>query len=355
MIALFRHDITILPFPAFNTQTFHDVIPLKPMDTTPKRAMLIVNPVSGTRDKAALPDIVGCVLSGMGCRLEVRNTKAPSDASAFTEEAVRAGFDVVVAAGGDGTVDEVASSLRGTRTALAIIPCGSGNGLARTLGIPPDFTAAARLLSDGKTIACDNGLVNGRPFFCTCGMGFDAEVSRRFASERRRGRMTYVKNAILDYLGYAPQAYALSIGGRVITENAFLIAVCNASQYGNNAYIAPKASLTDGLLDVIVFHTGSLIRTALAGVELFTGHLDRNMLVDSFRVSEVSISRLKEGAAHIDGEPVELGKRLDISVEAANIRIVVPASMPEFKPIISPLRSLITDISSDIRFALGFT
>lgn len=323
------------------------------MDSGHKKTMLIINPVSGTRDKSDVPQIVRSVLSASGEDPDVRFTAAPADASLFASEAVECGYSCVVTAGGDGTVNEVAVALRGSRTALAIIPCGSGNGLARTLGIPPDFTAAARLLAEGRTISCDNGLVNGRPFFCTCGMGFDAEVSRRFASERRRGRMSYVKNALIDYLSYSPQNYAISISGRVITETAFLIAVCNASQYGNNAYIAPKASLTDGLLDVIVFHTGSLIQNALAGVELFTGRLDRNMLVDSFRVSEVSISRLKTGAAHIDGEPVELGRRLDISVEPANLRIVVPASTPEFKPIISPLRSLITDITSDIRFALG--
>lgn len=313
--------------------------------------MLIVNPVSGTRDKSAIPEIVREILGDLP--LEVRFTASPDDASRFAGEAVREGFGTVVTAGGDGTVSDVASVLRGTSVSLSIIPCGSGNGLARALGIPPDFSAAAKLIKSGRIVACDNGLVNGYPFFCTCGVGFDAEVSRRFAAEKRRGRLSYIKNALLDYLRYSPQPYAISVGGRVITETAFLIAVCNASQYGNNAYIAPRASLTDGLLDVTVVHTGSLIHTALAGVELFTGHLDRNTLIDTFRVSAATISRLKDGAAHIDGEPVSLGRRLEIGIEAANLRVYVPSEVPEFKPIISPLRSMAADIVSDLRFMLG--
>lgn len=313
--------------------------------------MLIVNPVSGTRDKSSIPAIVSSALNGV--HLDIRFTQSPTDAAIFAKEAVRNGFDTVVTAGGDGTVSDVASVLRGSTTSLAIIPCGSGNGLARALGIPPDFSAAARLLTTGRIISCDNGLVNGHPFFCTCGVGFDAEVSRRFAAEKRRGRLSYIKNALLDYLRYSPEPYAISVGGRIVTEKAFLIAVCNASQYGNNAYIAPQASLTDGLLDVTVVHTGSLILTALAGVELFTGHLDRNTLIDTFRVSATTISRLREGAAHIDGEPVTLGRRLEIRLEPANLRVHVPAEVPEFRPIISPLRSMAADLLSDIRFMLG--
>ena len=315
--------------------------------------MLIINPVSGTRDKAAIPELVAAELAHAGCSLDVRGTSAPDDAPAFAREAVAKDYDVVITAGGDGTVSDVASVLRGSATALSIIPCGSGNGFARALGIPPDFSDAVRLLSVGRLMDCDNGLINGRPFFCTCGVGFDAEVSRNFASERRRGRLSYIKNALLDYLQYQPRPYAMSIGGRVITETAFLIAICNASQYGNNAYIAPKASLTDGLLDITVVHTGSLIMTALAGMELFTGRIDRNTLIDTFRVSSAVITRLEEGAAHIDGEPVELGRRLEIGVQPANLRVLASADQAVFKPIISPLRSMIADVASDIRFALG--
>ncbi len=323
------------------------------MTDVPSKIMLLINPISGTRDKSVIPTIFRELATSIGAELEIRTTSSPADAACFASEAIENGFDTIATAGGDGTVSDVASVIRGSEIALAIIPCGSGNGLARALGIPPDFSAAAKLITEGMIINCDNGLINNHPFFCTCGVGFDAEVSRRFATEKRRGRLTYIKNALLDYLSYAPQPYAISVDGRIITERAFLIAICNASQYGNNAYIAPHASLTDGLLDVTVVHTGSIIHTALAGVELFTGHLDRNTLIESFRVSSAVISRLEEGAAHIDGEPLQLGKRLQIELEPANLKVWVPKNVPEFKPIISPLRSMVADVISDLRFMIG--
>lgn len=318
---------------------------------------LIINPVSGTRGKESIPDTVASVLRQDGApEPEVLFTRQAGDGGMFAAEAVAHGSRLIVVAGGDGTVSDVAAALRGTSAALGIIPCGSGNGLARALGIPSDFEAAARLLgAEGKTMVCDNGLIDGRPFFCTCGVGFDAEVSKSFAAGRRRGRLSYLKDALLEYISYSPQPYAISVGGRVITQEAFLIAVCNASQYGNNAYIAPRASLTDGLLDITVVHGGSLIDNARIGVELMSGHLDRNTHVETFRVAEAIISRLHEGPAHIDGEPVELGRRLAVSCQAANLRVRVPREVPEFKPVITPLRSMIADIASDINFTLKST
>lgn len=314
------------------------------------RALLIINPISGTREKSSLPFTVGEACRRAGLGLDIAESQSVGDVGRIAEQAGEARYHTVVVAGGDGTVSEVASRLRGGPTAMAIIPCGSGNGLARALGVPPDFESAAALLSEGKVIAIDNGLVDSRPFFCTCGVGFDAEISQRFAAEKRRGRLSYVKNVLLDCLNYDPQPYALSVNGQVITERAFLIAICNASQYGNNAYIAPKASLTDGLLDVTVMHSGNLLHTALLGMELFTGNLDKNTLIDTFRVSSISISRFHAGAAHIDGEPVKLGRLLEIGVEAANLRVYVPAQQPEFRPVISPLRAMLEDVVSDIRF-----
>lgn len=332
--------------------------PLCYMDITrPSHTVLIINPISGTRNKSSVPEAVASALARVGaCEPEVMYTRRAGDASMFAARAVAEGAQMVVVAGGDGTVSDVAAALRGTSAVLGIVPCGSGNGFARALGIPSDFEAAAKLLGDdGKTLVCDNGLIDGRPFFCTCGVGFDAEVSKSFASNKRRGRLSYLKDALLDYISYSPQPYAISVGGRVITQEAFLIAVCNASQYGNNAYIAPRASLTDGLLDITVVHGGSLIDNARLGVELMSGHLDRNTHVETFRVSEAVISRLHPGPAHIDGEPVELGRRLRVSCQAANLKVRVPCQVPPFKPVITPLRSLIADIASDINYTLKAT
>lgn len=318
-----------------------------------KKALLIINPISGTRSKTGLEDYLRRRLAEKGLDLESRFTRGSGDAYSMAADAVKAGYVAVITAGGDGTVNEAASALCGSDTKLGIIPLGSGNGLARSLNIPQDVKYATDVICDGYFDSCDHGVVNGRNFFCTFGIGFDAAVSEKFAREKRRGRTSYLKNVFIEFLKYSPGNYTISIGDKVITEKALLVAVCNASQYGNNAYIAPHAKLTDGLLDVIVFHTGSPLAQMLAGVELLTGRLDRNTLVDTFRVPSVVISRKEDGPAHIDGDPVNLGKEMRIECSPGSLKIYVPKEDVEFKPIITPLKSVISDIHYDLRALLG--
>lgn len=312
----------------------------------PKSALVIVNPISGTRSKKGLEDLVVSILEPAGFSVDFAYTQGPDDAPALAGEARETGIDAVITAGGDGTVNEVARALAGSRTTMGIIPCGSGNGLARSVGIPSDFRAALRIIAEGNHMVIDHGVVNKLPFFCTFGVGFDAAVSEKFASAPRRGRISYVRSVLKEFVAYTPKSYAISINGSVITEKAFLIAVCNASQYGNNAYIAPKASLTDGLLDLIVVHSGSPLTTALVGVDLLTGYIDRNTLIDTFRISTASISRLGGGPAHVDGDPVDLGNLLEVNCVPASLRLFAPEEKP-FRPIISPLRSFISDLHYD--------
>lgn len=330
---------------AFNTLTH--------METDTKKALLIINPHSGTRSKRGVADYVGQRLSDNGFMPEVKLTGGPGDATRLAREAAEEGCHMVIAIGGDGTMNETASGLCDTHTALGIIPLGSGNGLARSLNIPTDTAFATDVILQQNVLVCDRGMVNSRNFYCTFGVGFDAAVSQKFATEKRRGKTTYMKNVIKEFLKYSPQAYAISIGGNVITEKAFLIAVCNAQQYGNNAYIAPHARVDDGLLDMIVVHSGNIIENAMVGVDMLTGYIDRNTLIESFRISAATITRLDEGPAHVDGEPVNLGRVLEIECKPASLRIIAPAQDRTFKPIISPMKSLIDDIRYDIRAAIN--
>ncbi len=313
-----------------------------------RSALLIINPISGTRSKRGLEDFVRSRLDESGMTLEIYNTAGPGDALAMARKAADDGYPLVIAAGGDGTVNETASGLCTSRTALGIIPLGSGNGLARSLGIPQDVKAALDIIINGKTLCIDHGVADGHNFFCTFGVGFDARVSEEFSHQKRRGRVSYLKSVFREFLKYQPEAYAISAGGTVITEKAFLIAVCNASQYGNNAYIAPNAKLDDGLLDVIVVHSGNPLKNVSVGVDLLTGKLDRNTLIDTFRIPQVTITRLHEGPAHVDGDPITLGRNIDIECRPASLWVMAPEKETRFRPIITPISSAINDLAYDV-------
>lgn len=316
------------------------------------RTLLIINPIAGTSSKQQLSEAVAQTLTDFDTDLTVRYTTAGGDATGFAREAVAEGFDTVLAAGGDGTVNETAAGLSGSHVALGIIPCGSGNGLARHLGIPLDIKGALDVLKLRNIVECDHGSVNGHPFFCTFGIGFDATVSDVFARSKQRGKLTYVRSTVEQYFNYEPQTYAISANGKDITERAFLVAVCNASQYGNNAYIAPRASITDGLLDVTVVHAGNLLTTALVGLDLLTGLIEENMLTHTFQSPEVVIRRTDEGVVHLDGEPLSMGKELHVKCHAGALRVYTPKSDAPFVPIITPARDMMRDLRSQLRTLL---
>ena len=314
-----------------------------------KQALLIINPVSGTSRKEGLEERVAERLGREGIAVTTRRTASADDATTFAREAVDKGFDMVLAAGGDGTVNETANALCGTGVAFGIIPCGSGNGLARHLNIPVDVRAALEIIAEGRTEVCDHGDVNGRNFFCTFGVGFDAAVSHKFAESKRRGKLTYLSNTFREYITYRPDEYVISANGEVITERAFVVAVCNASQYGYNAYIAPQASITDGLLDVTIIHYGNLLSTALVGLDLMNGSIERNMLIHAFRASSLTIERKNPGPAHLDGEPMEMGTTLNVTCHPHRLEIFTPQADRPIRPLLTPIMSMMNDVGYTIR------
>ena len=313
-------------------------------------ALMLINPISGTRDKNGICDLTATRLQGAGIDLDIAHTQYKGHGAELARKAAEGGADIVVVAGGDGTVNEVASALLHTDTALGIIPCGSGNGLARSLGLPMDFEAAIDIIGRNMPCAVDCGVADGRPFFCTFGMGFDAVVTEKFASGERRGKMQYVRSALLEFINFTPDSYALEIDGEIYTEEALLIAVCNTPQYGNNAYIAPRASLTDGLLDVTVIRNSPVIQQAMAGIGLLSGQIDRNRYVDTFKAKDVKNIRLKDGPAQIDGEPLTLGRKVSIHCEPACLKVLSNGGEPEFRPIITPMQAFFADMISDLRY-----
>lgn len=307
------------------------------------KARLIINPISGTRSKAGLDRMVIDSLSPLGWEVEVVYTKGHGDATRLALSAIEKKCDAVLAAGGDGTINETAAALCGTGVVLGILPCGSGNGLARHLGIPIDLREGLKVIHENHPTDIDYATVNDRKFFCTCGVGFDAAVSAAFARKKTRGKFTYIQSTFETYASYEPEFYTIRANGKKLTEKAFLVAVCNASQYGNNAYIAPSASINDGLLDVTIIHAGNTLSTALVGVDMMTGMIERNMLIQTFRTDNIIIERERRGPSHLDGEPLEMDDCLDIRCHHNGLRVFTPTVVHPFKPILTPVTAMFND------------
>ena len=316
------------------------------------RALLIINPISGTASKESIRGEVTRRLTAAGHSVDVHETTGPGDATEQTRRACSEGYDAVIAAGGDGTVNETAAALCGAEVTLGIIPCGSGNGLARHLGIPVDTAGALDIIEAGHVVTADSATVNDRPFFCTFGVGFDAAVSETFARQKRRGKLSYIRSALATYARFHPEIYSISANGHVLTERAFLVAVCNASQYGNNAYIAPEASITDGLLDVTIVNNGPLPSIALMGIDMMTGYINRNTLIHTFRAPAVEIVRRASGPAHLDGEPMSIEDSMYIRCHPGALRVFTPGEQP-FRPIITPVTSMFRDLRLAVRHLMG--
>lgn len=307
-----------------------------------RRIRLIVNPISGTnrslKDKAL--SAANKLVPAAGFELEVSPTEYPGHATELAAEAASKGYYAVFACGGDGTVNETASALCGTATALGIIPAGSGNGLARHIEIPINPRKAVACALKCHVEACDYATVNGKPFFCTFGIGFDAAVSARFAAKKKRGLAMYLKSALDEFVAYKPETYILEINGQTVTKEAMIVACCNASQYGNNAYIAPAATIRDGLLDIVVVHPRTFLSKTLFGVEMMTGLISGDAKVDIFKADNLTIRRNAPGYAHIDGEPLTLPDVLDVKLHHARLNILTNPGKKKFTPFISAFRKL---------------
>lgn len=284
--------------------------------------LAIINPISGTRPKQELPAIIA---STLGSDVRIIFTDGPGHATRIAAQAVAERCtSTIVAIGGDGTVNETARAMIDSDIPLAIVPCGSGNGLARHLHIPLNIEKALALVKTGTPLRCDTATANGHPFFCTMGVGFDAGVSKAFAEAPRRGLLTYAKIAMEQFLHYKPQKYRITAGDSTFTTEAFLIAACNASQYGNNAYIAPNADITDGQLDLTIIKEGNPAHLAIAGLRLFTKRLDQSPLIHSLRARHIIIERDAPGPCHLDGEAMQMNKRIDIDIVPQSLSIITP-------------------------------
>lgn len=288
-----------------------------------KKITFILNPISGTVSKAGIPDLIEERLDKDRFDYCIAETSYAGHATELAKEAAKDGIDIVVAVGGDGTVNEVGRALTQTDTTMGILPCGSGNGLARHLNLPMNLKKCIDILNYCDIKKLDYGIINEHPFFCTCGMGFDAFISMKFAEAGKRGPITYMQKVLEEGLRYEPETYVIEDEDGTHSYKAFLVSVANASQYGNNAYIAPQASMSDGLLDVIIMEPFDLIDAPQVAIELFNKTLDKNLKIKTFRSKHIHIHRKSEGIIHYDGDPITSSADVDISIVPKGINIIV--------------------------------
>ena len=315
---------------------------------------IIYNPIATQFSQAALDHLIFKFVE-KGLKL---NTVAKSEYSGHVIKLIKEldpVSDYLITFGGDGTVNEVARAIVETDTALAIIPCGSGNGLARHLMLPLNVKGAIQVINECEIHALDYGSINGMPFFCTCGMGFDAFISMKFAHAGKRGPITYVENVLKEGLKYKPETYVIEDETGTRQYNAFLVSVANASQYGNDAYIAPQASMRDGLMDVIIMEPFDMLEAAQVSLDMFNKTLDKNSRIKTFRSKHLHIHRSQPGVIHYDGDPIMADADLDISIREQGIRVVVNPNADKRKRVPSKMQTAFSEFMSavhDVRYEM---
>lgn len=291
---------------------------------------VIVNPISGTGGRADEArrrlEVAAAALTSRGIASGVLVTEYAGHARILAQQAIRDGASLVIAWGGDGTINEVASELAFRGITFAVIPSGSGNGLARELRIPFDPLAAFQVAFDGRDLVMDAGEFDGRLFFNIAGLGLDARVAHEFAANGlvRRGFAAYLSIAARELFTFTPDDHTIVADGAVLRARALVIAVANARQYGNGALIAPRARIDDGRLDVVVVAYRPPLETLLEAPLLFAGQIARVRGVSMTTAESVEITSAQPVVYHVDGEPFAGGASVRARVRPRALTVRVP-------------------------------
>ncbi|MFD2874612.1 diacylglycerol/lipid kinase family protein [Mucilaginibacter ximonensis] len=287
-----------------------------------RKTLFIINPISGGKKKDRVPELVKSHFKGEAA---IVFTTGVSHANEVAAKAIGE-YDMVVAVGGDGTINEVASALVGSTTVLGVVPCGSGNGLSRFLQIPMDIEKAIENLNGDNVAMIDSATANGKPFFNMAGMGFDAHISEVFSHNKKRGFISYIKSSLQEVINYKSQYYHLEIDGKIYEREAFMVSFANSSQYGNNAHVSPQASVQDGLLDVCIIKPFPLYRFASLVIRMFNKTANKSRFVEIINGEHIVVKRKAKGPMHLDGEPEIAEAEVKIDILPASLNILVGKS-----------------------------
>lgn len=286
-----------------------------------KRVLFIINPVSGVGRQKTVEKLIDRELDRSCYEPEIAYTQSRGHATELATAAVQRNVEIIVAVGGDGSVNEVGQALIHTPSVLGILPAGSGNGLARHLCIPMDLSRAMERIMNGKIIKMDTGILNDKVFLGMSGVGFDAHIGWEFARFGKRGFSSYIKVFLREFPKYKAGEYKIEIDGRSFIKNALLISVANGSQYGNNAFIAPQADVSDGLLDICILSEFPVYAAPFLARRLFNRSLDRSKYLEILKGKDIRITQ-PDKTAHIDGEPLEEGRDLHFKIVPSSLNVI---------------------------------
>ncbi len=294
------------------------------------KILFIVNPVSGTGKQKQISSLLNGYLDLTKFEFEISFTECQGHASDLAKEGAQK-FDIVVAVGGDGTVNEVAKGLADSDCVMGIIPVGSGNGLARHLKLSMRLADSIKIINRREVKAIDAATINDNYFVNVAGIGFDAHIAHLYAKTSTRGPIPYAKLMTNEFYKYKPVDYKVFINNEEIDSSAFLISFANSSQFGNNAYISPNAIIDDGLIDVCMMREFPIVEVGQITYQLFNKRVDKSKYMKIVKTDHVRIVAQQNIKGHIDGEPVSFPKEIEVKVNPGALRIIYNTEETKFK------------------------
>ena len=283
----------------------------------------IINPISGKKHHGNIVELIDNHLDTSKFSYDYVFTKKTKDATRLSEEAKKEKYDVIVAVGGDGTLNECAQAVTDSNSAIAVLPCGSGNGFALHFKMKSKLISAIKQLNHCSVREIDYCSANNKPFFNVSGVGFDAHIAHLFSTTKIRGFSNYIKLVLKECLFYPAQKYSIQYNENEETHNAFIVSWANASQFGNGAEISPNAKVDDGLIDICIVKSLPRYKIPILLYRLFSGSIHKSKYVKIIKTKEAEI-QCHDGRSHLDGEPVDLGQKIIIKNHFKKLKVFVP-------------------------------
>ena len=290
-----------------------------------KKIIFIVNPISGHHNKNHFPNLVESSIDKNKYDYTIVFTEYANHATELTMKAIEDGYEYIAAVGGDGTINEVAKCMIGKEQTLVIIPFGSGNGLARHLGLPFKVEKLIKdVINNGRRYKIDTATMNGVPFISLAGIGFDAMIADYFAKDENRGFLTYAKLITEKYPNYRQKEYTLILDDKTTIEcKPFFVTFANSSQFGYNAEISPKASVQDGLLDVCIFKKPNILEVPIVATYFLAKQIDKSNFIDIYKAKKIQVFRKVDEVANVDGEPIEMSKDIIVEIKPLSLNVLL--------------------------------